>query len=516
MTVTYPSAYVVTKTGGLVLPPMTASPLSTALLNANACYALHAPALLSVVYTVDPGITRASSFRLPIRPSADSLDYTFRHMIRAGTGTTGITVTIEERNGGGAWSTIYGPTVTAAGASAVVDVNVAATISAATDEIRVSYSRGPDPYTPDSLTVYPRPGSPSTRQASGFWPYDDGLLTAAGAPINTELLNRPLRSVRAVLNDRAQVVLSFAQEDDGTPANVRHDLTAGSAPADEWQTIGVVACAMPFAPRRTTITARAIASVDGGATAGRVRVRSSSAGSVTLDGTGAVVSGTVEVWVSHPGTAQAYATLVVEARAASSRSTYVHAVTADWAPQHPSTLLLNSVAPPASIQTLIACVRGVEQLVLAPWCQPGLIFEGNTTGLDTRRWVAQIPPATSRMSAYISRATAATGSAQTDTTIATTTTSGVPASPASSIVTVDCPSHGAEGFLDVDGSGLDPLAVWSSDGYDPSPLPGSTVDRELHVVEGLAPSSEIVEVAHSIAAALHYVRRRPVADYEEL
>ena len=120
------------------------------------------------------------------------------------------------------------------------------------------------------------------------------------------------------------------------------------------------------------------------------------------------------------------------------------------------------------------------------------------------------------MFAGISRATDTTGAAQTDTTIATTSTSGVPASPATAIVTVDCPTYGAEGYLDIDGSGLRPSTVWSSDSYDPSPIPGATADRQLTPAELLAPAEEVVEVTTTVGASLHYARLRAPADYQEI
>jgi hypothetical protein len=120
------------------------------------------------------------------------------------------------------------------------------------------------------------------------------------------------------------------------------------------------------------------------------------------------------------------------------------------------------------------------------------------------------------MFACLSRATAQTGTAQTDTTIATTNTSGVPAAPASDIVTVNCPTYGTEGYLDIDGGGLLPTLVWSSDSYDPSPVPGATADRQLTPVEALAPANEVVEMTTTVGASLHYARLRPPADYQEI
>jgi hypothetical protein len=515
MAVTYPSAYAITSTAEFILPPIDDSPITTAMLNGNAAFELHRPSPLTTVYTVNTGLTRASSFRLPISVSADGISYNFRHIVRTGTGTTAITITVEEQSGGGGWTTKYGPTATAAGASTVVDVSHAATLTAGIDEIRITYSRGADPYTPDSLTVRPGATGPSTIQTSGFWPYDDGLLTATGAPINTELMNRPLRNARAIYNDRDQCVLSFAQEDNGTPANVRYDLTAGSAPADEPQLFGVVTAAVPFWPKSRTVNISVLATVDGGTSTNLIRIRTPFGASATFDASGSIERGTLEVQVQKYGTAQAYVTFILEGSATSGRKTYLHAVTGAWEPDEPTDLLIQSATHPASIEILATAIRSVENLLLAPWAQPALMFEGNTSGLDTRRWVCSVPPATQRMSLMLSRAGAESGTAQTDTTIATTTTSGIPASPAAKLVTVDCGTFGTEGYLDIDGSGLSPVTIWSSDTFDDT-TPSATEDRMLVVTEALAPADEVVEVTTTVGASLHYVRLRAPADYQEI
>jgi hypothetical protein len=516
MAVTYPAAYTITKTAAMVLPPIASAPLSVAMLNSNAAFRIHKPAAQTTVYTGDPGITRAASYRLPIKPSADGISYDFKHVVITGTGTTAVTITVEEQAAGGGWATIYGPTASAAGASTTVEISHAAAITAGIDELRITYDRGADPATYISVAVFPGAGSPTTIQSSGFWPYDDGLLTATGAPINTEMVNRPLRNARAVVNDRSQCVLSFAQEDNGTPANVRYDMTAGSAPADEPQMFGVVTACVPFWPRFVDISVSVIATVDGGATTGLIRVRSASGESQTFDASGNVERKTLKCFVTKPGTPQAYVTFILEGSATSGRKTYLHSVAGFWTPSEPTTLLLNSVAPPASIETLATCIRATENLLMRPWCQPALFYEGNTTGLSTRRWFASIPPAVQRMNVGISRATADSGTAQADTTIATTTTSGIPAAPATSLVTVNCPTYGTEGYLDIDGSGLAPMTVWSSDSYDPDPLPGATVDRMLTPTEALAPAFDVVEITTTVGASLHYARVRPPADYQEI
>jgi hypothetical protein len=519
MAVTYPSSYVITSTGALIIPAMAAAPLSVAMLNSNAAFELHNPSPLTVVYTADVGLTRSASFRLPVSPSDDGISYNFHHVVRTGTGATAVTITIEEQSGGGGWSTVYGPTATAAAASSTVAITTAATLSGGIDEVRITYSRGADVTSYDSVTILPNATGPVAIQASGFWPYDDGLLTATGAGINTELVNRPLRNARAIVNSRAQCVLSFAQEDDGTPANCRYDLTGSTVtPASQPQEFGVVTAALPFAADLTEINLSVIATVSGGVNSNAIRIRTQGGGAVSFDADGSVVRSSLLVKVTNPGKFNAYATFILEGLANSGRETYLHAVTGTYAPTETTTLLLGSVAPPASIETLATVVRSAENLLLRPWAQPALFFEGNTTGMTTRRWTCSVPPATQRMYMGVSRAASANnnGAAQVDTTIATTNTSGVPASPATAIVTVDCSTYGAEGYLDIDGSELVAVTAWSSDSYDPSPAPALTANRQLTPNELLAPALEVIEVTTTVGASMHYARLRSPADYQEI
>jgi hypothetical protein len=515
MTVTYPSAYVITPGAALVLPPADASPLSTGLSNGNAAYVLHAPQVTGAIYTVNTALTRQSSFRLPVTPSADGLTYRFRHYVRTGTGTTAITWSVEEQSSGGGWSSVASGTEAAA-ASSVIEISHTGTINATSDELRIRYSRGGDPYTPDSVTVYPDgTDNPSARTACGFWPYDDALFASSGAPINTEFVNRPVRNARAVVADRAQQLLSFAQEDDSTVANVRFDLTSANVGPGDWIDIGHGYAATPYMAQGATVGIYAIASVSAGSTADIVRV---SAGGpwVEIDADGTVQAVTVAANVEGAGTAQARIRWSIQARRTGSNETFLHAVTADYQPPLTSTdLLVTTVDAPASTALLSAALRGAEDLLVSPWCQPAHCYDGNTDS-DTRRFVSAIPPAVQYARAAIVRSQHGAGSVQSDSTIAATTVSGVPASPAAAIVTVDAPTNGTESYFDVDGGKGWPIVVWSSGDNMQATPPGSTKDRALNVIEALAPSYEVVEVHLSCGFGLHYARVRAPADWIEI
>lgn len=512
MAVTYPTAYVITPTHGLVLPAADAEPLARALRNGNCMFQQWRPPIASAVYTTDPLTARAASYRIPVSVSPDGLTYTARHYVRTGAGAGAVTITIEQQTAGGGWSTIYGPTAHAAGATTVVQIDTSIVPSAGIDELRVTYSRV-DPYTPDSVTIFPSgSNAPVVRQASGFWPYDDGLLSATGAPINTELVNRTLRNARAVAGSRAQALLSWVQESDA--ANTRYDLSAAMQPDDTWITVAHGVASVPYAPQELEVTVSTIASVTGGTTTSRVRVQAG-AGWKLLNATNIPNSGTIKCAVSSPGTLQASVTWRVQARRAAGWETNVHAVVGYYTPTMPTALLINTPDTSATTALLSAAVRGVEALALHPWAQPALCYEGNTTNLTTRRWCAIIPPACQRARMALVRSTELVGAIQADSTIIATTTSSVPASAPRLVVTVDTPSLGAEGYYQLGGAKGTPVAVWSSGDYDVL-APGSTVDRLLVLTESLASAIEVVEVAYSTGSALHLVRVRAPADWQDI
>ena len=515
MTVTYPSAYTVTKNGAMVLPLADTAPLSAALLNANAAYTLHRPSPQTTVYTVDTALTRQSSFRVPIRPSADGLTYQFSHYIRTGGGTTAISYSVEWRSsGGGGWTSIVSNSASA-GASTVVEISHAHAIPATADELRIRYDRGTDAYTPDSVTIYPEgTDNPSARTSSGFWPYDDTLFANGTAPINTEFVNRPLRNARAVLADRSQCLLTFAQEDDTDTSYVRYDCGAANTAAGDWVTYGYGCAAVPFMPQAEQVTVYAIASVSAGSTSNLVRV-SAGGSSVVLNATGNVVSATLTASVDSPGTAQARIRFRIQGKSTSGNEMFLHSVLVEWSPSlSPASLLITTPDAPATTSLLSSCIRGVEGLLLTQWCQPALCYEGNTSGLDTRRFSVVVPPACQFGRAALIRSDHVSGSVQSDSTIAATTTSGVPASPASAIVTVSAVTLGAESYYDLDGGNGTPIALWSSADNLLSTPPGSTRDRGLELVETLGPTVEVVEVYLTTGFALHYAQVRAPADWD--
>jgi hypothetical protein len=187
--VTYPAAYDPIDDSDMLAPLANAPALAKALANSNAAWKEYVPSPLTVCYTDTALTTAARVFRMPITPSADAkvapddgMTYDIIHEVLTGTGTTAITITVEEQSAGGGWSGIYGPTATAAAATSWVQVTTNVVIAATTDELRFTYSRGTDPTTPMSATVIPAPEAPTVRQTSGFWPYDEAFTAIAGVP----------------------------------------------------------------------------------------------------------------------------------------------------------------------------------------------------------------------------------------------------------------------------------------------------------------------------------------------
>jgi hypothetical protein len=515
--VTYPAAYDPIDDSDMLAPLANAPALAKALANSNAAWKEYVPSPLTVCYTDTALTTAARVFRMPITPSADAkvapddgMTYDIIHEVLTGTGTTAITITVEEQSAGGGWSGIYGPTATAAAATSWVQVTTNVVIAATTDELRFTYSRGTDPTTPMSATVIPAPEAPTVRQTSGFWPYDEAFTAIAGVPVNTEIVNRPTRNIVALLNDRRQCLLSFCQEST-TPL---YDLDGTTAAATQWTLVAYGMVSVPYAPQVISAKVAVIASVDGGATTGLIRA-SAQQGDVYLNATGAVVTSALSCLVIDAETLDARAEISIYAKKNTGQLTSVHAVNVDYAPSHSTTLRITTPDAPASMSTLQLCARDIERRVMQPWAQPCPCYQGNTTDLTVRRWSWSVSPAVQRAQMCIIRATQSGGTAQSATVIAQTTASGVPASPATDAITVPTPTTGTEAYLDLAGDQCNPVPIFSSDGYDVT-SPAVSVNRLIPLTEALASAVERVEVTNSIGACMFVTAVRPPSGYQDI
>jgi hypothetical protein len=331
MTITIPTGVVVVDQADLIQPSADADPLQTILENAAHLYA-YGPAHLTAVYTCADKITgRSVVFQVPIVPSADGIDYTFKHHVRTGTGTSNLTVKVEEWTGA-AWNTIENSTAIAAGANTVVTHSHTDTVDANATILRLTYSRatGTDELTPDSVCMYPAVSSIAAGiKTSSFVPFDDGLLSSAGSPVHTEFLNRAVRDAAAVLRDRQQCALAFVQEDSST--YTKHEVSTAGVGAGAYIRLGAARFSAPYQVN-PLINVYVIASVSAGSTSDIVRVRQlgPQGEQVLLSASGGVETGTLRL--KMPGGPYSVADLEVAATHMPGSEAYIHAVVAYWTP----------------------------------------------------------------------------------------------------------------------------------------------------------------------------------------
>lgn len=217
MSIVDPGDMVVTSAADLTKTPMRRDVLAQALLNCNFAWAAYAPPLLSVLVTGDPTEANQRRLEIPIRPSADGLIYDFRLILMPSANTTftiGLEYCTTYAGAGTGWTVLFNDTGVAATAATLLDYSNSATIPATAVALRISVSRLTGTY--EWHSVFLRPSfagnaAPATLQPSGFLSYDDALLNSTGAPINTEMINRVRNNAKALLLDRWQCAMAFAQ-----------------------------------------------------------------------------------------------------------------------------------------------------------------------------------------------------------------------------------------------------------------------------------------------------------------
>lgn len=329
--ITVPGGIVVTDQGALVQPAADQDPLKTALENTAFLYA-YRPAHLACVFTCADKISnRSVVFEVPIAPSADGISYTFRHHVRTGTGTSDLTVKVDEWVSA-AWNTIENSTTITAAANTVVTHSHADAVDSTATKLRFTYSRatGADELTPDSVCMYATGLTISAgKKGSGYVPFDDGLLTTAGSPIHTEHINRAYRDVMAVLGDAKQCAAAFVQESNVT--YTKHEASAAGLGAGVYARLGAARFCAPYQVN-PQITVYALASVDAGATTDIVRFRQlgPKGKQVLLDGDGAINSDTLRL--SMPGGPMSFADLECAVTHTSGNEAHLKAVVAYWTP----------------------------------------------------------------------------------------------------------------------------------------------------------------------------------------
>jgi hypothetical protein len=334
MTITTPATPEIIKAQTFLQPDADAEPLQTILENANAAYMLHRPPLIQCLYTTIDRIDRDCTLQIPVHPSADDLQYAFRHYLLPQTSSPNddMTVQVEQWSSGGGWSTIYGPTTISATDNTRLVHTHDTVIDADALKLRITYTRANSgEYRPEGLLVYPNPTAlVAGVKASGFVPFDDGLLSATGAGLNVEHHNRAKRNAHALLADRHQCAFSFVQEDD--PTHVAHDIATPALDASVALRIAQGRAVLP-GQSEPLLRVRCIASVSAGADNDLVLFRQVQGAQVELDADGtaaAPTEATLRLALAQPGTMGASALLQALGKRTAGNSMYLHALVAWW------------------------------------------------------------------------------------------------------------------------------------------------------------------------------------------
>lgn len=307
MTITTPSGLQVTTAQQLLVPAVMQQPLLRALQNLNYLHRFHQPPVASVAWTGTAADATAAEYVIPVMPSADGLLYTFRHRYVCSAASQSVQFDVEETSsytgGSTTWNSIASDTDTSNGTGGeVTEHTQTGTIAATTEALKVTIGApASGTRTDHHFLAYPSPAAWTVGiKSSGGIPFDDGMLAHADdGAVHTELLNRLKTSAAAILTDRKQNCLSFAQEE----SNYRHVWDAKAAakfyplpPGRVW---------IPHQAPTAQLDLRVIASVDGGSNTDLIRIRQTggvpSALQTTLDADGTVVSGTLDVKLQGQG-----------------------------------------------------------------------------------------------------------------------------------------------------------------------------------------------------------------------
>lgn len=302
MAIVTPTAVGIVPQWQMLLPQMVAQPLQTALRNLNYLHRFHRPALLSAVVNADPLLTRTAEYHVPVMPSADGLRYTFEARFICSNATQTVNLSWDYcttyAGGATAWTNLAANNVVTGGAGTLTTrTDADLTVPANAVALRCTLTApGAGTRTDHHLLVYPTPSAATaTAYASGFRPFDDGLfLSADGAPVHTEFLNRCKRSAAAIVQDRKQMAFSFVQEFRTAPRLIR-----SSSVAEGPYPIG--RAFFPNQKGTTTLDVRVIAGVSAGATAGLVSLAQVGLAKTAFAASGSIESGTLNVQIQGSG-----------------------------------------------------------------------------------------------------------------------------------------------------------------------------------------------------------------------
>jgi len=334
--ITTPTDIQVPSAGAFVVPMMATQPLLASLEDLNYLWKWHRPPMIDVC-PCHSGV-RGGIFVYPIAPSADGLPdglpYTFEHRIVAAL-TENVVITVYYTTGSlGSWTLLYTSTASCTAATLKTQTDADKVIPANAVALRLEYAPATDDCAVHQILAYPTPTDATAGiKASGHIPFDDGMLTATGAPVHTEFLNRLKTSSIAILQDRKQQCLSFLQSESGTPyitcpgagAAAKYEKFRGLAPVRLW---------FPFQGPDVTIALKVLADVDAEATADLIQIRQMgipTAEQVTFDADGAIHAESLTLHLEGDGEMR-HADVVVSAKTTASHATRLRAVSGYWTP----------------------------------------------------------------------------------------------------------------------------------------------------------------------------------------
>lgn len=417
MPIITPPTLDIVKKGQLISTSVSAQPLRLALNNLNYLYSYHKPPHLSVIYNSAAALTRNSEYHIPVTPSADGIAYTFEHRWQCSAATQTVTVGVDYcttyAGAGTAWTNLYSTAVVSGGAAALTrSTSAAYTVPDTAQAVRVTLtSPGAGTRTDHGFLMWPTAASPTVGvKASGFIPFDDGLIANTNGPaVHEEWLQRCAISSRAIAADRKQCAFAFVQEYTATPAFVCSDTIGGNGTGG--YSLPAVRACVPGGVAQA-LTVKVIATVTAGSTVGRVKLSQVGFNSATLDATGAIVAGSLSAFAGGKGNA-AFLNLSLTAFNTATNSTKIYAVVAWWTPPQPADNILEWMAgkwPLAQAAYLSAAARRVEGVALGPYCGAAHLFDGIGTGLATRYHAAMFAPGADKARASITRSWAPSSS----------------------------------------------------------------------------------------------------------
>lgn len=216
-----------------ILVPYGANPLAKIADNTNHLYQYYSPPAVNIALMGDGGGTRDWTFAFPA--SADGLNYQMEvHVWTSTTVKVDVDLFCQAGASTGSWGTAVINHTESAAANAgdrwIADASMSATIPAGTTHGRLELSVSSGDVQGHCVIIYPNSGTisvPTATTSAGFTPYDNTVLEGVtGAGIHREMFNRIRENVRAVLRDRPQAVLGFADID--TAATQRFSSSSGS------------------------------------------------------------------------------------------------------------------------------------------------------------------------------------------------------------------------------------------------------------------------------------------------